>query len=79
MADFDAQVRESQAQVAEAQAKIAELTSRIETARAKMKDGTDVTFDIENATLEDVHVHTDVMNANIAELICQKMLRRTTN
>ena len=69
MADFDTQVRQSQAQVAEAQAKIAELTSRIETARAKMKDGTDVTFDIENATLEDVHAHTDVMNANIAELI----------
>ena len=69
MADFDTQVRESQAQVAEAQAKIAELTSRIETARAKMKDGTDITFDIENATLEDVHAHTDVMNANIAELI----------
>ncbi|MCI5110470.1 MAG: hypothetical protein MRY75_07925 [Marivita sp.] len=69
MADFDTQVRQSQAQVAEAQAKIAELTSRIETARAKMKDGSDVTFDIENATLEDVHAHTDVMNANIAELI----------
>ncbi len=69
MADFDTQVRESQAQVAEAQAKIAELTSRIETTRIKMKDGTDVTLDIENATLEDVHAHTDVMNANIAELI----------
>ena len=69
MADFDTQVRQSQAQVAEAQAKIAELTSRIETARTKMKDGTDVTFDIETATLEDVHSHTDVMNANIAELI----------
>jgi hypothetical protein len=69
MADFDTQVRESQAQVAEAQAKIAELTSRIETARSKMKAGDDVTFDIENATLEDVHAHTDVMNANIAELI----------
>ena len=26
-------------------------------------------IDIENATLEDVHAHTDVMNANIAELI----------
>ncbi len=36
MADFDAQVRESQSQVAEAQSKIEELTSRIETARAKM-------------------------------------------
>ena len=69
MADFETQVRESQAQVAEAQAKISELTSRIETARAKMKSGDDVAFDIENATLDDVHAHTDVMNANIAELI----------
>jgi len=69
MADFDSQVRESQAQVHEAQSKIAELTSRIETARQKMKEGTDIDLDIENATLEDVHAHTDVMNANIAELI----------
>ena len=69
MANFDAQVRESQEQVAEAQAKIAELTSRIETARQKMKEGTDIALDIENATLDEVHAHTDVMNANIAELI----------
>ncbi|MEP2532302.1 hypothetical protein [Shimia sp.] len=69
MADFDAQVRESQEQVAAAQSKIAELTGRIETARAKMKSGDDVSIDIENATLDDVHAHTDVMNANIAELI----------
>jgi len=69
MADFDAQVRESQEQVAAAQAKISELTSRIETARAKMKSGDDIALDIENATLEDVHAHTEVMNANIAELI----------
>jgi hypothetical protein len=69
MADFDAQVRESQTQVQEAQAKIAELTGRIETARQKMKEGTDVALDIENASLDDVHAHTEVMNANIAELI----------
>ena len=69
MADFDAQVRDSQAQVQEAQAKIAELTSRIQTARDKMKAGTDIELDIENATLEDVHAHTEVMDANIAELI----------
>ena len=69
MSNFDAQVRESQAQVTEAQAKIAELTSRIETARTKMKEGTDISMDIENATLDDVHAHTDLMNANIAELI----------
>ena len=69
MADFASQVAESQSQVAEAQQKISELTSRIEMARAKMKSGDDVSMDIENATLEDVHAHTDVMNANIAELI----------
>ena len=69
MADFDAQVRKSQEQVAGAQAKISELTSRIETARAKIKSGDDAMIDIENATLDDVHAHTDVMNANIAELI----------
>ena len=69
MADFDAQVRESQEQVAAAQAKISELTSRIETARQKMKSGDDAMVDIENATLEDVHAHAEVLNANIAELI----------
>ena len=69
MANFDAQVRESQSQVAEAQSKIAELTGRIETARAKLKAGDDAMIDIENASLEDVHAHTDVMNANIAKLI----------
>lgn len=69
MANFDAQIRESQTQVQEAQSKIAELTSRIETARQKMEAGTDITVDIENASLEDVHAHTELMNANIAELI----------
>ncbi|MEO0937630.1 MAG: hypothetical protein AAFY38_05705 [Pseudomonadota bacterium] len=69
MSDFEAQVRDSQTQVADAQAKIAELTSRIEAARNKIKSGDDAMMDIENATLEDVHAHTDVMNANIAELI----------
>lgn len=69
MADLDAQVRESQAQVEEAQTRIAELTSRIETARAKIKGGEDATLDIENASLDEVQAHTEVMNANIAELI----------
>jgi chromosome segregation ATPase len=68
MADFDAMVRESQAQVAKAQSEIQAMTSRIETARAKIEAG-ESDIDIENATLEDVHQHTDVMNANIAELI----------
>ncbi len=69
MADFETQIRESQAQVAAAQAKISELTSRIEGARQTMAQGTEVNLDIENATLQDVHKHTEVMNANIAELI----------
>ncbi|WP_458791657.1 hypothetical protein [Yoonia sp. MH D7] len=69
MADFDAQIKESQTQVAEAQSKISELTSRIETARQKMATGTDISVDIANASLEDVHAHTELMNANIAELI----------
>jgi hypothetical protein len=67
MADFETQIKESQAQVAEAQAKISAITSRIEAARSKLDQG--VTLDVENATLEDVHKHTDLMNANIAELI----------
>jgi len=69
MADFDNQIRESQEHVAEAQQKISDLTSRIEVARAKLKSGDDITIDIENASLEDVHAHTEAMNANIAELI----------
>lgn len=67
MADFDTQIKESQAQVAAAQAKISAITGRIEEARAKLDADTSV--DIENASLEDVHKHTDLMNANIAELI----------
>ena len=67
MADFETQIKESQSQVAAAQAKISEITSRIEAARSKLDQG--VQLDVENATLEDVHKHTDLMNANIAELI----------
>jgi hypothetical protein len=69
MASFDQQIEDSQQQVAAAQGKIAALTGRIEEARQKMAGGTDVSIDIENATLDDVHAHTDLMNANIAELI----------
>jgi predicted nucleic acid-binding Zn-ribbon protein len=69
MANFDAQIQESQTQVAQAQTKIAALTSRIEVARQKMASGTDISVDIENASLDDVHAHTELMNANIAELI----------
>lgn len=67
MADFETQIKESQAQVAAAQAKISAITETIEKARLKLDEGTAI--DVENATLEDVHKHTEVMNANIAELI----------
>lgn len=68
MADFETQIRDSQAQVAEAQAKIAAVTQTIDTARQRLDAG-ESAIDIETATLEDVHKHTDLMNANIAELI----------
>ena len=67
MANFDAQIKESQEQIAATQAKMSKITSRIEVARSKLDKG--VELDIETATLEDVHNHTEAMNANIAELI----------
>ncbi|WP_456391372.1 hypothetical protein [Profundibacter sp.] len=67
MANFDAQIRESQEQVAAAQSKISDITSRIDAARSKLDKG--VNIDVENATLDDVHAHTELMNANIADLI----------
>ena len=69
MADFGAQIEKSKQEVAEAQSKIAELTSAIESARSKIDAGEDISIDIENATLADVHAHAELMNANIAELI----------
>jgi peptidoglycan hydrolase CwlO-like protein len=68
MADFEAQIRKSQDEVQKAQSKISAITSRIEAARQKIEAG-EPEIDVENATLEDVHKHTDLMNANIAELI----------
>jgi len=55
--------------VAAAQAKISELTGKIDQAQQKLEAGRDITVDIENATLDDVHAHSEAMNANIAELI----------
>jgi len=69
MSTFETQIEKSKAEVAEAQSKIAELSARIDSARSKMSQGTDITLDIENASLDDVHAHSDLMNANIAELI----------
>lgn len=67
--EFESMIQETQQRVAESQSKIEGLTSRIETARAKIDAGEAADIDIENATLDDVHAHTEVMNANIAELI----------
>lgn len=67
MANLEAQLRTSQDEVAKAQQSIIQVTDRIEAVRSKAIAGE--TLDVENATLEDVHAHTEAMNANIAELI----------
>ena len=69
MADFSAQIEKSKKEVAAARQKIDELTSKIETAKSKLDTGQDISIDIENASLDDVHKHTELMGANIAELI----------
>ena len=69
MSNFDTAIEEAQTEVQSAQDRIAELTGRIETARAKIDSGQDIAIDIENASLDDVHAHAELMNANIAELI----------
>jgi len=69
MANFDTQIEKSKSEVAEAQAKIAALSAQIESARDKMASGQDISIDIENASLDDVHNHSQLMNNNIADLI----------
>ena len=69
MSDFASQIETSQDEIKVAQAKIEALTDSLEKAREKMAAGTDITIDIENASLDDVHAHSELMNANIAELI----------
>ncbi|MDE0784480.1 MAG: hypothetical protein OSB34_15030 [Planktomarina sp.] len=67
MANFMTQIRETEAQIVQAQSITSELTSRIKFSR--QSTDTDISLDIENASLEDVHAHSELMNANIAELI----------
>jgi len=69
MANFDTQIEKSKSEVADAQAKIAALSAQIESARDKMASGQDISIDIENASLDDVHAHSKLMNNNIADLI----------
>ncbi len=67
MASLDQQISESQKQVAQAQEKISKVTDLLaQTRRAGVET---LPIDVENATLADVHAHTEAMNANIAELI----------
>jgi chromosome segregation ATPase len=68
MVNFETQIQDSQREMAAAQAKISEVTARIEQGRAKLAAGEDA-INLENATLQDVNKQTDLMNANIAELI----------
>ena len=69
MAEFDAAIKTAEAEIKAAQAKISEVSSKIDLARSKMEQGEDISIDIQNATLDDVHAHSNAMNANIAELI----------
>ncbi|MDT3375908.1 hypothetical protein RNI52_01095 [Labrys neptuniae] len=69
MAEFDAAIKSAEAEIKAAQAKISEVSSKIELAHSKMEKGEDISVDIQNATLDDVHAHSNAMNANIAELI----------
>lgn len=69
MVQFEDQIKKAQQEYDQAQSKMSDLTSKIEEAQSKLKAGKDISVDIENATLDDVHSHSEVMNANIAELI----------
>jgi len=69
MADFDARIKTSQDQIAEARQRMQAMTGQIAAVQAKIEAGEDAAIDVENATLDDVHAHTETMNANIAELI----------
>ena len=69
MSQFDTAIERAEAEIKDAQAKVGALTSRIETAQSRLEAGEDISVDIENATLDDVHAHAELMNANIADLI----------
>ncbi|MBU3030314.1 hypothetical protein [Paracoccus marinaquae] len=68
MASLEQQIKDSQQQVTLAQGKISEMTAALDRATARA-DVAEMPIDVANATLADVHAHTEAMNANIAELI----------
>ncbi|MCF3972533.1 hypothetical protein [Paracoccus salsus] len=68
MASLEKQIDDSKKQVATAQGKIAEMTAALDRVAARAETA-ELPVDVANATLADVHAHTEAMNANIAELI----------
>ena len=68
MASLEQQVVDTEKQIVLTREKMADFATRLDAASAKA-GVTEPSIDIANATLEDVHAHTDAMNANIAELI----------
>ncbi|MEP3628393.1 MAG: hypothetical protein ABJN04_00165 [Hyphomicrobiales bacterium] len=69
MSKFETQIANAQQEYANAQVKMNELTAKIDVAKSKLDAGQDISIDIENASLDDVHAHTQAMDANIADLI----------
>lgn len=69
MSKFETQIEKAKHEYANAQTKMNELTAKIDVAKSKLDAGQDISIDIENATLDDVHAHTQAMDANIADLI----------
>ena len=69
MSKFETQIEKAKQEYANAQTKMNELTAKIDVAKSKLDAGQDISIDIENATLDDVHTHTQAMDANIADLI----------
>lgn len=60
---FETMMQEAQSQVEAANTKVTTISA------AMAETGTETALDIENATLDEVHAHTDIMNGNIADLI----------
>jgi len=60
---FETMMQKAQAQVDTANTTVTAISA------AMADTGNESAFDIENATLDDVHAHTDIMNGNIADLI----------
>ncbi len=68
MASLEQQIDDSKTQVAAAQDRIAGVTAALDRVAADAEVA-ELPVDVANATLQDVHAHTEAMNANIAELI----------